>query len=247
MTMTKWLLLIQTVVLLTACLGVLAQRFQWLPFKLAFGCFVLSLLAAAIIGLLAVLGIVVSCLGGPGLDRILAAVIAGLGLLPLLIIAITVGKGLRVPAVHDISTDITQPVLFRHAPSLRSSDENPLTPPSPELLRQQQDFYSELKPLIVTEPPAEAFRRSKLVAQSLGWQLVWQAESDFQFEATSKTALFGFIDDIAVRVTEAKGSEGFAKIDLRSVSRVGRSDLGANAARIRDFQEHYAKSRLSVE
>ena len=55
-------------------------------------------------------------------------------------------------------------------------------------------------------------------------------------EATATTFWFGFKDDIVVRVVgDGEGS----KIDLRSMSRVGQSDVGANAARITDFFDHF--------
>ena len=47
---------------------------------------------------------------------------------------------------------------------------------------------------------------------------------------------FGFVDDIVIRV---RATESGSEVDLRSVSRVGRSDLGANAARIEAFAEKF--------
>jgi uncharacterized protein (DUF1499 family) len=70
------------------------------------------------------------------------------------------------------------------------------------------------------------------VATALGWEIVAASEDDGRFEATDTTFWFGFKDDVVVRIRpEGDGS----RIDLRSVSRVGVGDLGANAARIKRF------------
>jgi uncharacterized protein (DUF1499 family) len=50
-------------------------------------------------------------------------------------------------------------------------------------------------------------------------------------EATDTTFWFGFKDDVVVRVRAAENGGG-SIVDVRSVSRVGQSDLGLNAKRI---------------
>ena len=70
----------------------------------------------------------------------------------------------------------------------------------------------------------------------MGWDIVAADADNFRFEATARTSVFYFADDIVVVVTpEDDGS----RIDMRSVSRVGRSDQGVNAARIRAFQQQF--------
>ena len=81
-------------------------------------------------------------------------------------------------------------------------------------------------------PPAEAFRRVDAVAMAMGWDVVARAPNDGRIEAVDTSKWFGFSDDIVVRIVPAGAG---SKIDIRSKSRVGRSDLGANAHRIRAF------------
>ena len=66
----------------------------------------------------------------------------------------------------------------------------------------------------------------------MGWEIVHSDAASGQIEAVVSTLLFGFKDDVAIRLTAV---EGGTQVDLRSVSRVGQSDLGANAARIQEF------------
>jgi hypothetical protein len=72
------------------------------------------------------------------------------------------------------------------------------------------------------------------VAQELGWEIVAVDPAAGRVEATATTLWFGFKDDIVVRVRRADGG---AQVDVRSVSRLGGGDLGANAARVRAFLE----------
>jgi len=73
----------------------------------------------------------------------------------------------------------------------------------------------------------------------MGWRVVSSAPAEGRLEASDTTRWFGFTDDIVVRVTAAPNG---SRIDVRSASRVGRSDLGVNARRIRAFQGQVLKS-----
>ena len=78
----------------------------------------------------------------------------------------------------------------------------------------------------------EDIERATEVALALGWQIVATAPAEGRLEATDRTRWFGFRDDVVVRVRpDGAGS----RVDVRSVSRVGRSDLGTNARRIQAF------------
>ncbi|MGH7421143.1 MAG: DUF1499 domain-containing protein, partial [Candidatus Rokuibacteriota bacterium] len=82
--------------------------------------------------------------------------------------------------------------------------------------------------------PDRVLARAVDVARGLGWEIVAVAPAEGRLEATDRTPWFGFRDDVVVRVRpDGAGS----RVDVRSVSRVGRSDLGTNARRIRGFLE----------
>jgi len=137
-----------------------------------------------------------------------------------------------LPPIHDITTDPQHPPEFVAVVKLRGEGSNTLAYDSAKLPAAQKAGYPDIEPLVLPVPPNEAFRRARDVAQALHWDLDGEDASAGRIEATDTTFWFGFKDDVVIRATAAdKGS----RVDVRSVSRVGQSDLGANAARIRKF------------
>jgi uncharacterized protein (DUF1499 family) len=137
----------------------------------------------------------------------------------------------RVPAIHDISTDTADPPRFVAVVPLRTGAPNSLDY-SAEVAALQRGAYPDLAPMMLDVPPARALALAEQAARAMGWEIVAVSPQDLRIEATATTRLFGFKDDIVVRITPSpQGS----RVDVRSVSRVGRSDLGANAERIRAY------------
>ncbi|MGI8785370.1 MAG: DUF1499 domain-containing protein [Acidobacteriota bacterium] len=137
-----------------------------------------------------------------------------------------------VPPIHDITTDTENPPQFVAVLPLRSGARNPAEYGGPEVAAQQRKAYPDLTSANVAAPPAEAFRRALAAAREMGWDIVDANEAEGRIEATDTTFWFGFKDDIVVRVSAAGGG---SRIDVRSVSRVGKSDVGTNAKRIRKY------------
>ncbi|HEY5595351.1 MAG TPA: DUF1499 domain-containing protein [Nitrospiria bacterium] len=138
----------------------------------------------------------------------------------------------RVPPIHDITTDTENPPAFIAILPLRADAPNPAAYGGPEIAAQQRAGYPNMGPLILPVPPALAFDRALGAARDLCWKIVDSNPNNGRIEATDTTFWFGFKDDIVVRVTP---SENGSRIDVRSVSRVGRSDVGTNARRIEKF------------
>jgi uncharacterized protein (DUF1499 family) len=137
-----------------------------------------------------------------------------------------------VPPIHDISTDVFDAPTFVALAAERAKAPNGTVYGGAEIAAQQQKGYPDIKSLIVKTPPAETVQRAIDAARSEGWAIIASDAPSGRIEATDTTAWFGFKDDIVVRVRpEGTGS----RIDVRSVSRVGKSDLGANAKRVRGF------------
>ncbi len=137
-----------------------------------------------------------------------------------------------VPPIHDISTDTVNPPAFVAVLPLRGDKSNPSQYGGAEIAEQQRKAYPDIAPAPLALAPAQAFDRALEAARQLGWEIVAADPAQGRLEATDTTFWFGFKDDVVVRVTpEAGGS----RIDARSVSRIGQSDLGANAKRIRKF------------
>ena len=140
--------------------------------------------------------------------------------------------GRAAPPIHDITTDTDRPPPFVAMVPLRSNAPNGVDYGGEAIAKQQRDAFPDIAPVVVAEPPAKAFERALAAARDLGWAIVAAVPQDGRLEATDTTAWFGFKDDIVVRVTpEGAGS----RIDVRSVSRLGKSDLGKNAKRVRAY------------
>jgi uncharacterized protein (DUF1499 family) len=111
------------------------------------------------------------------------------------------------------------------------------TYPGSATAEQQKRGYPDLKPLELPLPPADAFARALGAGKAMGWEIAAADAAAGRIEATAKTPWFGFRDDIVIRVAPAPAG---SRIDVRSVSRVGRGDLWTNAKRIRAYLDKLA-------
>ena len=144
------------------------------------------------------------------------------------------------PSIHDISTDTINPPQFVAVLPLRADADNGVEygvsrDMNPELLIQlTREAYPDLKPVVLNSPPNDAFFRALAAVETLGWELVDANRQEGRIEATDSTFWFGFKDDIVIRI-EPQGNG--SRVDARSVSRVGKGDIGINARRLRMFFE----------
>ncbi|HEY3075255.1 MAG TPA: DUF1499 domain-containing protein [Burkholderiales bacterium] len=136
-----------------------------------------------------------------------------------------VQRARAVPPINDITTDTENPPRYMTAPRAY---------PGAEFARQQRAAYPDIAPVLLALPPREAFAKALAAAEAMGWEVVGRNAAAGILEAVDTTKWFGFKDDIAVRVLPAPNG---SRIDIRSKSRVGRSDLGTNAQRIRAYAE----------
>ena len=145
--------------------------------------------------------------------------------------------GGSVPPIHDITTDLENPPPFVDVIAARKDAPNSHEYGGAELAQRQRDGYPDLGPLMLDVGADEAFARALGAARSLGWEVVASAPGEGRLEATDTTFWYGYKDDIVVRIVAL---ERGSRVDVRSVSREGRSDVGTNAKRIRAFLEHVA-------
>jgi uncharacterized protein (DUF1499 family) len=138
----------------------------------------------------------------------------------------------QLPVINDISTDMADPPAMVALLQLRRGAPNPPAYPGAASAVLQRDAYPDIVSVVLPVPPAEAFKRVDRVAMAMDWDVVARAPADGRLEAIDTSRWFGFRDDIVVRIrADGAGS----RIDIRSKSRVGESDLGVNARRIRHF------------
>jgi uncharacterized protein (DUF1499 family) len=141
-----------------------------------------------------------------------------------------------VPPINDITTDVENPPAFVALVPARAGLSVPTVYPGSATAEQQKRGYPDLRPLELPVPPANAFTRALEAAKSMGWEIAADTATG-RIEATARTPWFGFRDDVVVRIAPtAAGS----RIDVRSVSRVGRGDFGTNAKRIRAYLDKLA-------
>jgi len=141
----------------------------------------------------------------------------------------------EVPPINDITTDTANPPPLVVTLPLRRNAPNPPGYGGEAVATLQHAGYPDIQPILLTVPPAEAFKKVDRVAMAMGWDVVARAPAEGRLEAVDTTRWFGFHDDIVVRI-KAQGPTG-SRVDIRSKSRDGRSDLGVNAQRIRAFTE----------
>lgn len=166
---------------------------------------------------------------------------AGLAaILSLVVVAVpawTLVNGSGAPPIHHITTDVDDPPQFDAVIPLRGEGSNPLEY-SPELAEVQRRAYPGIEPLFVPGTPTEVFERCVEVAQVLRWEIVSTDRAAGRIEATDTTFWFRFKDDVVIRV---RAANQWTRVDLRSVSRIGGGDVGANAARIRAFAKRLVR------
>jgi len=146
----------------------------------------------------------------------------------------------RVPPIHDITTDMVNPPAFVAVMARRASATNAAEYAGDSVAALQRAAYPEVQPLMLPVPPLAAFDRAVAAAKAMGWEIVAGDSPSGRLEATATTTWFGFKDDVVVRIRAA--NEG-SRVDVRSVSRVGRSDVGANAARIVRYLDELQRQR----
>ncbi len=142
----------------------------------------------------------------------------------------------RLPPIHDISTNTVTPPEFIVLGDNRVGARNTLVYGGPEVAALQKKAYSDIAPIESGLSAAEAFNEALRVADVMDWELVAQDAESLRYEATARTSVYGFVDDVVVLVTPVGDA---SRIDIRSVSRIGRGDRGVNAARVRTFIETF--------
>lgn len=150
---------------------------------------------------------------------------------------------LTVPAIHDVSTDLADPPSFRtlqlradnldNVPGANDNKMKGLTPQQ-RWVTVHQKSYGDIRSVRINEPVPMVIAKAERLAKARGWDIAVSLPEEGRMEATETSAFFRFKDDVVLRVKPTDTGEG-SVVDMRSVSRVGVSDLGMNAKRVRSF------------
>jgi uncharacterized protein (DUF1499 family) len=169
--------------------------------------------------------------GREGRGRALRGALLGAVIVGVIFAGGSAGRGL--PRINDITTNPEDPPAFTHAGQLPGNQGRDLSYP-PDFAAQQRAGYPDLAPIRIQASLPDAFQRCVRAAESLGWEITYRDPSGSALEATETSRIFRFVDDISVRL-RTDGTE--TVIDMRSKSRVGQGDVGANARRIEAFRK----------
>jgi uncharacterized protein (DUF1499 family) len=155
------------------------------------------------------------------------------GLAVAVVIGALVLSGRDSPRINDFTTDVEDPPAFHFAARLPDNVGRDLAYPA-AFAEVQRGCCADLTPLELALPPAEAIERVRRVAGALPrWSVTHVDPGAGRVEAVVTSRIFRFRDDVVIRVRPIGG--GRSRVDMRSKSRDGQGDLGANAARIRAF------------
>ena len=149
----------------------------------------------------------------------------------LVLVAFVVLPTRDLPPLHDITTDTANPPQFT---TLALREDNLVGVDTVANWRRLHDeAYGDIRSVTLSMPVADAITRAEALARERGWSIAAVDPAGGRLEATAYASYLRFEDDVVLRVTPAPG--GGSVVDMRSVSRVGVSDLGKNAERISDF------------
>ena len=188
-------------------------------------------------GLLGAIGLILAALGlrvtragsgRSGRDRAWFGLATG-GVMLLAVLRGALAGG-NVPRINDITTNPDDPPQFEYAKRDPATRDRDYAYP-PGFAAQQRAGYPDLAPIALPVPPDEAYERAQAAAHALGFDVVLSDKARGVIEARATSSLFHFVDDVAIRIRP--GPNGGSVVDIRSKSRGGKGDIGANAKRIR--------------
>ncbi len=229
-------------------LAALGTRLELWPVTFGLG----MLLGGALVAAAGLAVGTISCLwsmatrSGQGLRMGMIAVVIGAAVAFVPLSKVLDARSNNYPAIHDITTDTEHAPEFIAIAPLRGEDANSIDYDDKFLPKNglagenggkhfsevQAEFYPDIQPVLVQRPINQAFDQALSAAKAQGWEIVAAVPEDGRIEATDTTFWFGFKDDVVIRL-EDKGA--LTQLDIRSSSRVGMSDVGKNADRIRTF------------
>lgn len=192
--------------------------------------FMSMMIPVGVVAALGVLGLILARVTrASGVKAGLGLVVA-LALLGAMYFAVIRPAG-AAPALHDITTNVDNPPQFATLP-LRADNLIPFNSLE-EWRAAHRQGYPDIAPVLINKNASQVLADARALAESKGWTIASVDQQGLQMEATAYAGYLRFRDDVIVKVSPVV--DGSSRVDMRSVSRVGLSDLGYNAARIREF------------
>ena len=234
---TKILMLSAVIMMIILATGPMGYKFNLVPLMPSLVSLLIALVGSMIVFIVSLIYLFIASKNQLTKNRNMLLGSLAICVLPMIVVGPQIIKARSVPPIHDITTDAENLPTFQaivkhrvHSPNSLEYGSKEL--PATKLIALQLEAYPNVKPLETDLGVEEAVSRAETVLESQGLKIVSADVENGLVEATATTFWFGFKDDVVVRVV-ASGTG--SRIDLRSVSRVGQSDIGANAARIEKF------------
>lgn len=196
-----------------------------------FGWFVGAQPVVLVAGAIALLGLVLGLIGktGPKWPAVIALLLA-VGMVSVVWFGIRVPVA-QYPMMHDITTDVDNPPAFT-AWDVREDNLKPFENME-EWRAAHREGYPDISPIVMRQSPAETLAIARALAEERGWDITDSDPAAGRIEAIAYAGYVRFRDHVVVEVTPI--DDGSTRVDMRSTSEVGRSDLGYNAKRIEEF------------
>lgn len=159
-------------------------------------------------------------------------------------------RGLRLPAINDVSTDTEQPPAFSRSSVAFAARGGEYPPePAPAMREAQREAYSQIAPLTLDIEPEQAFDLARKAAINRKWQIVEAIRpggrmGNGRIEAIAHSRLLNLPADLTVRI---KPRADGVRIDVRSATRNNTRDFGANAEHVRDYLDEVANLAIAIK
>ncbi len=170
------------------------------------------------------------------------------GLIALVPLGFVVYGILQFPRLNDVSTDIVAPPVLTSVNRYDRWGANDAAPPPESDRALQRAAYPDIVSRRFPLTPRQMFTATQRTVGRLGWDIVFvrsptEETATGEFQVVARTLVFAFPDDVAIRLLPDRYG---ARLDIRSASRYGSHDIGANAERIRGFFETLDEAVLEV-
>jgi Protein of unknown function (DUF1499) len=197
-------------------------------------------LAIAVFAILLAVGafIVIWREGFRGFGYALLAVVIGLALIAYP--AYLAVRASHLPPLADVTTDTADPPRFEAIARVRPREANPIAYPGAEAVALQRLAFPNIVPMLTAATPQEVYDAAFAAVRRRKWAVIddrrpQAGRREGRIEAVARTMIMGFRDDVVLRVRAVPG--GGTRLDIRSASRYGTYDFGANAQRILSLME----------
>jgi hypothetical protein len=230
---------------LIGVLATLGHRFGLIHYRLSMMVFAFAVIVCVLVVVAGILIIGFSMYKKQQFQIEFVVLVLACSLVPIIALSSAGFSVTKPPMIHDITTDTHNPPVFKFIQSSIVYRVNSLIYAGEKVSAIQRRAYPDIKTFKTHSPPRLVYQKALFSGAVLGWEIVGNDLADLRFEAVTTTPLFGFVDDIVVRIMPLP--DGGSAVDVRSMSRVGVTDLGANAKRIRHFLSRLEEELIMLQ